>query len=236
MPPVAPAVPPAPTPVPTPPTSPFSDTDNADFHELWGGAGYYNKQDLSAATLAAIEGYLDPTTLSGSLYALSQTINYKMRQGIPLTASEQAVVDGMNDGMHNLGYNLTLTRYDRTGYLSQMLGLPTNVNPDTITAAQLSSLVGKSYTDPALVSTSYNKFKNAPAGNCFTDKAVRININAPASTQAIMPGNGPGGKLGEIVLAPGQNYRITGARVLNESSRSGATYYSHRIEVDVEVY
>lgn len=232
----APAPAPVPVPAPAPPPPVFSDTDNADFHDLYAGAQYFSKQDFSQATKDAITDYLNPNPLPGSYYAISQTINHKVRQGIPLTASEANIMKQMNAGMHNLGYNLNLTRYDRVGYLSHMLGLPSNATPDNITKAQLSALVGKTYNDPALVSTSYNKFKNAPSGNCFTDKAVRINIKAPAATQALMPGNGPGGALGEIVLGPSQNYRVTGARVVKERSRSQATYYKHRIEIDVEVY
>lgn len=231
-----PAVPPAPAAPPLPPPPVFSDTDAADYHQLYAGRQYFNKQDFDAATKSAINIYLDPNAIAGTMYSPSQTVNHKLRQGTSLTSREQTMINDLDRGMHNLGYNLTLTRYDRTGYLHTMLGLPSSVNPDRITATQLRNLVGKTYKDNAIVSTSYNQFANAPAGNCFTDKAVKINIKAPARAQALMPGTGPGGDFGEILLGRGQNYRITGARVLNQRSRSGGTHYNHRIEIDVEMY
>ena len=228
-----------PAPAPTPPPAPapvFSDTDDADFHQLYNGRQYFLKQNIDTAMQNAINVYLDANPTPGSMYSPSQNANYKLRQGMPLNSTEQNMVNNLDRGMHNLGYNLTLTRYDRVGYLSSMLGLPSTVNPDRITAAQLRSLVGKTYNDPGIVSTSYNNFAKAPPDNCFTDKAVRINIKAPAGAQAFMPGTGPGGDFGEMLLARGQNYRVTGARVLNQRSRSGPNHYNHRVEIDVEMY
>ena len=225
---VAPA--PAPAPVPAPV---FSDTDSAGYHQLYNGRGYYAKQDIDAAQQAAIDTYLDATAIPGTMYSPSQTLNYKLRQGIPLTASEQQMYKDLNSSMHNLGYNLTLTRYDRVDYLTSTLGITTN--PNRLTTRSLQSLIGKTVTDDAFISTSYNDFAKAPVGNCFTDKTVRLNIKAPAKTQAVMPGVGPGGDFGEIVLGPGQSYRITGARVNRKTTRSGATYYNNQIEIDVEI-
>ncbi len=47
------------------------------------------------------------------------------------------------------------------------------------------------------------------------NRAVRIEYRARASTQAMMPGNGPGGRIGEILLAPSggrQNFSVVGVR------------------------
>ena len=68
-----------------------------------------------------------------------------------------------------------------------------------------------------MVSTSYNNFKNAPQSSkdTFMNRAVRIEYKAKASTQAMMPGNGPGGRIAEVVIAPSagrQNYKVVGVR------------------------
>ncbi len=209
----------------------FSDTDASPFHDLYNGRQYFQDQSFGIDTRMAIVDYLHDQPTAGSLYSPSQQLNYAMRQGLPLTANQQFMKDSLMDGMHNLGYNVNLTRYDRVDFM-QGLGVP---NFSNMPIAQIQkAIVGKSYTDAAFVSASYNNFKNAPPGNPFTDKAVKINIKAPAATQALMPGNGPGGQLGEVVLAPGQRFTITGARFTGQRGRSGANYYN-QIEIDVIV-
>lgn len=209
----------------------FSDTDTSPFHDLYNGRQYFQDQSFGIDTRMAIVDYLHDQATAGSLYSPSQQLNYAMRRGLPLTANQQFMKDSLMDGMHNLGYNMNLTRYDRVDFM-QSMGLP---NFSNMSIAQIQkALVGRSYTDAAFVSTSYNNFRNAPPGNAFTDKAVKINISAPAATQALMPGNGPGGQLGEIVLAPGQRYTITGARFTGKRGRSGSSYYN-QIEIDVTI-
>lgn len=221
----------APTPIPQTDNSKFSDTDSAPFHDLYNGRQYYQDQDFGIDTRMALVDYLQNQPTTGSLYSPSQQLNHAMRQGSALTANQQFMVDALTDGMHNLGYNLNLTRYDRVDFIKN-LGV-SNFSNMPISQIQ-QALVGKTYTDKAFVSTSYNNFKNAPPGNSFTDKAVKINIKAPASTQALMPGNGPGGQLGEVVLAPNQTYEITGVRFTGKQGRSGSRYYK-QIELDVTV-
>ena len=53
---------------------------------------------------------------------------------------------------------------------------------------------------------------------------IKMNIKAPAKTQALMPGTGKGGDFGEMILAPNQTYRITGVRFTGKQGRSGANY------------
>lgn len=209
----------------------FSDTDSSPFHDLYNGQQYFQDQSFGIDTRMAIQDYLHDQATPGSLYSPSQQLNHAMRQGLPLDPNQQFMRDAMMDGMHNIGYNVDLTRYDRADFM-QALGVP---NFSSMPIAQLQkALVGKSYTDPAFVSTSYNDFKSAPPGNNFTDKAVRIRYKAPASTQALMPGNGPGGAFGEMVLAPGQHYTITGVRFTGKRGRSGASYYN-QVELEVTI-
>lgn len=212
----------------------FAATDSADYHQLYGGRNYYQSQAFGIDTRMALQDYLNDQNMAGSMYVQSQTLNHKMRKGLPLTANEQFMVDALNDGMHNLGYNLTLTRYDRIGFMNDASGLGLG-NYENMTESQLKkALIGQTYVDKAFVSTSYNDFKHAPAGNSFTDKAIKINYRAKASTQALMPGNGPGGQLGEIVLAPGQSYKIVDVKYTGKKGRSGASMHK-AVEITVEV-
>ena len=216
----------------TAPSSPFLSTDNSPFHQLADENGYYNLQSFDARTQAAITTYLDPRATRGSLYAPSQNLNYAMRQGLPLTPAQQDMRDGLMNGMHSLGQNLEMTRYCRVDYMAD-LGCA-NFDRMQITTLQR-RLVGHTYTDRSFLSVSCNGFSKAPGRNSFTDKAVKLNIKAPASTKGLMPGTGPGGDFGEFILAPNQNYRITGVRWTGKRGRSGSKYYK-QIELDVEMY
>ena len=226
----------------------FSATDDGDFRDFYGGRQYYQNQTFSIDTQLAVQDYLYNNPVSGSLYSPSQIMNYKLQTGqdSSLTPQEVYMRDSLLEGMHNLGYNMNLEHYGRVDYLDSFgklaiaQGLTSaNIgsgNFQTMSEAQLKkALVGLEYSEKGFLSTSYNHFKNAPSSNPFTDKAVKINIKAPANTQSLMPGNGPGGNLGEIVLAPNQNYRITDVRFTGKRGRSGSNSYK-QIEFDVEIY
>ena len=209
----------------------FHATDSADFHDLYNGAGYYRQQNLTVEERQAATNYVDSRTEAGSPYSHSQNLNWLMMQnaanGRPITAGmnakQLATYNGMMSAMHNLGYNVNLTRYDHEGFVNNILSKAGVRNADytRIPIAQLKSLLtGRTYGEERLVTTSYNNFKNAPqqSKNVFMNRAVRIEYKAKASTQAMMPGDGPGGRIGEVVMAPSggrENYRIIDVRYDN---------------------
>lgn len=211
----------------------FNSYDSADYHSLSDADSYFEKQNFSEDTKKAIEVYLEKDKTAGSLYSPSQQLNYKLRNGEPLSASDQKMYDDLQAGMHNLGYSANLQRYDRADFM-KALGID---NYDTKSISELKSkLVGMEYVDKAFGSTSYNQFSKAPnGGKPFTDKCVKINIQAPASTKAMMPGHGKGGNLGEIILAPDTRYRVKDLRYTGKMGRSGLDYYK-QIEIDVEIF
>lgn len=230
----------------------FSATDDGDYRDLEGKLrDYYGNQTFNIDTQVAIQDYLYDKPTGGSLYSPSQEMNYKMKhegeKGIsPLTPQETFMRDSMLEGMHNLGQNMILEHYGRISYvdafgqLAKQMGL-TNQNITSNNFGNMSesalkkAFTGVTYDEKGFVSTSVNHFAKAPAGNAFTDKAVKITIKAPASAQGLMPGNGPGGALGEMVLAPNQHYRITDVKFTGKNGRSGASTYK-QIEFIVEMY
>lgn len=195
-------------------------------------AEYMAEQDFSAATEAAIERYLDPHRTPGSMYSPSQQLNYKLREGTRLTAAEKRMAEGLDAGMHDLGYDLNLTRYDRVGYIKRLLGR----THEGMSESELrSALIGREYTDPAFVSVSHDRFRHAPAGEPFTDKTVEIRVHAKKGTKALMPGDGAGGRLGEIVLGRKQTFRIVDVKMpAGVRGRSGSDWYQ-KVVVTVEV-
>ena len=219
----------------------FSATDDSDFHELQGGRNYYQSQTFGIDTQMAIQDYLHDQPVSGSMYSPSQQLNNAMEKGLNLTANQQYMVDSLMDGMHNLGQNLNLTHFGRVSIIDNLaknVGAAINQgNYENMSEAQLKqAFVGSQHSVQKFLSTSHNEFRKAPNGGApFTDKAVKLNIKAPAKTQALMPGTGPGGNLGEIILAPGQNFRITDVRFGQGYGRSGGGTYRN-IEFDIEFY
>ena len=196
-------------------------------------AQYMARQTPTAATQAAIQTYLQAHAMPGSLYSPSQILNNALRKGLPLTAAQKQMMAGLDAGMHDLGYNANMTRYDRIGYVERLLN---GRNYWQMTEQQVkNALIGKTYPDKAYVSASHNRFINAPAGNNFQDKAVEVRIHAKSTTKVLAPGAGPGGDFGEMILARGQNYKIVDVKMpRGQTGRSGANYYQ-KIVITVEV-
>lgn len=216
----------------------FNDTDNSPFHDLYGGRNYFQSQAFDIDAQMAIVSMLDPNPEPGSMYSPSQNLNTALATGQKLTAQQQYVNDVMNDNMHNLGYNLNLQRYDHETFINGLLGQVGLRNADysRMTEAQLKkALVGHTYSENRFLSTSYNNFKNAPNASQFTSRAVRIEYRAKAATQALMPGNGPGGALGEIILKPGQTMKISDVKFNGSSARQKGTQSYHLQQVTVVV-
>ena len=240
---------------PTVDSNGFSDTDNAAYHDLYNGRQYYQQQNLDVDARTALKDYLDPNTVGGSLYNASQNMNWAISQGTPLTPQQQFMRDAIVDSMHNLGYNLNLTRYDHGPALDTILQqVGVQGGHQGLSISQLKNvLVGQTYTDNRILSTSYNNFKNASDPSTFTSREIKITYQAKASTQAMMPGIGSislrgsgmrrGDDLGEMLLAPTgtngghNNYKIVDVRYTGNSARAKGTqsYHLKQIEIVVEV-
>lgn len=224
--------------------SAFSATDNQGFHDLYNGRAYFAKQNFDIDQQMSVIQYLSNTPESGSLYSMSQNMNTAMATGQKLTPNQQFVRDNLISAGHNLGYNLNLQRYDHPAMVDKLLsdaGLPSGYQ--NYTQSQIrKALLGTRYGEEKFVSTSYNDFKNAPQASkqAFDTRAIRIEYRARASTQAIMPGNGPGGALGEIIMMPSQgrkNYKIVDAKFSGKMKRRQGTqsYTMPELVLTVEV-
>ncbi len=222
----------------------FDDTDSRPYHDLKGGRNYFQSQNLTIDQQIATVNYLSPTTESGSLYSMSQNLNHALATGQPLNANQQYVYNNLMGSMHNLGENLNLTRYDHSGFVNNLLA-QNGVKGDMtkMSVSQLkNALVGTQYGENKLISTSHNDFKNAPASSrsVFDTRAVKISYKTKADVQAVMPGNGPGGALGEMILAPSgnaKNFKIVDVKSTGKMARqkSSQNYNIHQIELVVEV-
>lgn len=224
----------------------FRDYDDADFHQLYNGSGYYQQQNLSAAVKQQLTNYLNPNTERGSLYNFSQNMNWAAATGtINQNQRYKKAFDTIVGSMHNLGHNVTLTRYDHGEFLdNQLAAAGIRGGHKGMSVAQMkSALVGRTYGDKRILSTSYNDFSQASNHQVFTTREVKITYRAKAGTKALMPGDGPGGKFGEMLLAPTSgktnNYTIVDVRATGNKARGKGQPRNalnlNQIEVIVEV-
>ena len=223
----------------------FADHDDADYHQLGSRKQYYQKQNLSQSEQHAAAMYMQSTPQPGSLYSISQNMNYKLTNGQKLTQREQQMHDGLMSSMHNLGVNAKMTRYDHPETINTMLSAAGFGNDFMkLSDAQLkAALVGGSWAEDKFISVSTNDFQNAgSSASTFTSRAVKIVYKAKASTQAMMPGNGPGGDLGEIILAPPNGKtnpagKIVDVKFNGQRARSKGTqnFNLRQVEIVVEI-
>lgn len=222
----------------------YADYDDADFHQLYNGRQYFQQQQLDAKQQAAAQNYLEDFAESGSMYSHSQNMNYMMANGQKLTGKYKQTHDGLMSAMHNVGYNVTLTRYDHDDMINGLLkaaGAGSNYQRMSQSAIQ-KALVGKTVNENKFLSTSYNNFQNARNASTFTSRAVKINYKVKADAQAMMPGVGNGGDFGEMVLAPtngtaNRGGKIVGVRFTGQMARVKGTqsFTQKQIEIDIEI-
>lgn len=239
----------------------FSDHDDADFHNLWNSSGYFRRQQFDIDTRNALTDYIDPNevddTVTGGtgMYSASQNMNWALTHGT-MDAQQQYMYDSIVGGMHNLGYNLNLTRYDHGAALDDILASVagyTGGHQGLSIATLKKMLVGSSYTDNRILSTTFNDFKNAQDPLTFNTREIKFTYRAKASTQALMPGVSSipkkgsgmrrGDDLGEMLLAPTGNghntYKISDVRLSGaRARRKGGSKYSlniPQIEIVIDV-
>lgn len=200
--------------------SQFADTDSADYHDLFNGRNYFQRQQFGIDSEVARQNYLvsNPELKAyggDDIHSPSQNMNWEMMNGLPMSPTHMATRDGLMDAMHNLGYNLNLQRYDHGSFVDRLLSnFGVRGSTTSLSEKQLKkALMGKTFTENRFLSTSYNNFKNAIDPSTFSTREVKIEYRAKAGAQAFMPGDGPGGRLGEIIMAPSQSQRIVGVSV-----------------------
>ena len=221
----------------------FADHDDADFHQLYNRKNYYKQQQLTPQQQKACDDYVNPSTEPGSLYNVAQNINWDMANGNKLSPKHQKIYDNIESAAHNVGYNVNLTRYDHAeminGVLNQ-LGAGNDYTKMSLKQLQ-KTLVGQSFGENKLISTTTNDFANAPrtVQNLFKDRAVKINYKTKADVQGVLMPIGGGGDQGEMVLMPttgvNKTPKITAVRSTgNTVYRNKTGKYYPQIEIDVE--
>ena len=81
----------------------------------------YVAQNLTPAQQKSCEKYVQSQKEPGTLYSLSQNMNYALVNDLPMTAAQKKTDQNLSDAMHDLGGNHTLTRYDHQGQVDKLL-------------------------------------------------------------------------------------------------------------------
>ncbi len=235
----------------TPPK--FAATDSGPFRAMSDAeaSAYLVRQAITPVQQAAIDLYTNPNTTPGSLYNFSQNMNYKHAQGLPMTQQERDVFNTIDGAMHNLGYNATLSRYDHASTVDELLRqVGSSGNASTMTLSRLKqALVGVSYKDDRILSTSVNDFKNSSDPSTFNTRQYKFTYRAKAGAKGFMPGQGKtpmrnsgkskGDDFGEMLLGRSNNYRIVDVRYTGKKARAKGRpkwdLSKRQIEIIVEV-
>ena len=222
----------------------FADSDDADYHQLYNRKQYFQQQQLTPAQKKAADDYVNPDTEPGTLRNAAQNLNWAMVNGQTPTGKHKQIHDNMMDAMHNLGYNVTLTRYDHAGMLDSLLSsLGAGSDYTKLSLKQIQkALVGQTLGENKFISTTVNNFSKAPVDSqdLFTNRAVKINYKAKANVQGLLMPIGSGGDQGELVLAP-TNGKANKAPKITAVRSTGKTVYRTytgrnypQIEIDLE--
>lgn len=179
-------------------------------------------------TIQAINQYIRMDQQANG-FTMSQNMNHKLENDIPLNANEQYVADHLTNAMHALGQDVVLTRAAHKDFL-EALGVSNYQNMST---AQLDAAVkGAEYTEKKFVSAAIDPKKNPfITGPVSGGREVFIHIKTPASTKCVM-GNR---QQSEVILGRGVKFRATGAHFDGSTAypRSGGSL--PRVIVEVEI-
>ena len=201
----------------------FSKLDGQDEQDVIQS---YSGYDIN--TKLAINQYIRQDAQAGG-FTMSQNMNHKLENNMPLNANETYVRDKLDAAMKPIGKNIMLNRGAHQDFL-QALGVKdyTRMTEQQINAA----IVGAEYTEKKFVSTAWdvqkNPFMHGPVAN---GREVYLNIKAPATTKATL-GNP---NQAELILSRDTKYRVTGAHF------DGTTAYPRnggampRIVVDIDI-
>ena len=164
-------------------------------------------------------------------YSFSQSMNYKLDNGLALNASEKWINDNLQKGMHDLGKDTNLVRYCHDDIL-QKCGISDYTK---LSDSQLKSkLIGTELKTTAYMSTSYNAKNNpfAPGAQFGGGREVIMNIKAGSSTKVVFGAKSQS----EIVMNKGSNLRITGVRYDGTYATPRLGGSKPRVVIDLETF
>ncbi len=206
----------------------YKDMDDNDANAIISAnADSYQDPDFVIAQKMYVS---DATDNQG--YSFSQSMNYKLDNGLPLNATEKWINDNLQNGMHDLGKDTNLVRYCHDDIL-QKCGISDYTK---LTDKQLQSkLIGTELKTTAYMSTSYNAKKSpfAPGQPLGGGREVVMNVKAGSKTKVVLGAKSQS----EIVMNKGTNLRITGIHYDGSyATPRNSSKAKPRVVIDVETF
>ena len=210
---------------------------------------------VTAAVKMYISGqpHTQAANVDGQGHSMSQTMNYLLENGEDLNnlsvnqvnkkyglsldprtwASIQYMNNVLNQGSHDLGHDVTLTKYGHQDILKNEFGIS---NYSKLSEAQLQSkLVGGTFTSKAYMSTSYDPskspFNSASGSGIGGGREVIFRINAKSDTKVLLGAKAQS----EIIINKGTNYKITNVQYTGNIATPRLSGSVRQIVIDLEV-
>lgn len=190
----------------------------------------FEQANFDPDQVSAIKSYISKQQ-DAKGFTMSQNLNFKLDNNLPLSVNEQFMNTFMQSAMHTLGQDITLYRGAHQDLLER-LGVK---NYHTMSESQLQkALIGKAYTTTSYSSTSYDKSKNpfytgANAGG----REVELVMKTGKNTKVVLGAKSQT----EIVTNIGTNYKVTGVRFTGRTATPRAKSGSYPVvELTVETF
>ena len=231
--------------VPVNPTA-MSDSDAQQLRDQQDSA-------YDASTTAAVKMYISNTDFDHQGHSLSQVMNYLESEGVDLSTANPASINSrfglnlssgdlasmqytssyMDRAVHPLGRDTTLQRGAHDDMLRQAFGIR---DYSKMSQTQLqSTLVGQTFKNTSLLSTSYDVSKNPFLSNSSSQSGGRevvYNIKAGKNTKVLFGAKSQS----EVVIAKGTDFRITGVRYSGKTATPRGGRSKPQVVIDIETY
>lgn len=224
-------------PMAAPPTTPapitFSQMSMSDLDAM------YDAQHLTPAQQKSCDKYVQSATEPGTLYSLSQNMNYALVNDLPMSPAQAKTDQNLSAAMHDIGGNYTLTRYDHQGQVDAILkqnGLSGGYQNYTIDQLR-NALIGTEFHEKKYLSSSIDDFAQSPQSSkkVFQTRAVKITYQTSSGAQCVVPGTGAGGNLGEVILGKNQKQKIVGVNLTGKKARAKGTQSYDRDQIELVI-
>lgn len=162
---------------------------------------------------------------------MSQTLNYKLDEGMPLTFNEKFTLANLQKGMHPQNADMVMYRGAHQNVL-EALGVK---NYHTMSEAQLQkALVGQTFKTKSFVSMSYDRSKNPfLSGSQAGGREIEMTIKQGAKTLVILGKRAQA----EVIANIGTNYKITGVNFTGRTATpQGASRSYPVLNLNIETY
>lgn len=179
---------------------------------------------------------------SDGQHSFSQNLNWQMIHGWNMTAEQKKVANDLTANMHQIPAGTQLTRYDHAEFIDKVLkDIGAAHGYTSYSEKELNDmLAGVKYGENKFVSTSHNNLANLTKDQAFAfnSRSVKITYTTGVATKGVMPGVGPGGDQGEVVLQCGKTprYTITGVKFTGQGSRPKGGFYVDPNLPQIEVF